>query len=113
MASELDMTLEKYNKMLRLTRRAISLEMPKYQNNPKDIGQDSETLLGDTIDASEVMKDENTPEQSVDQVLFQDDLQEMLKVSYDSVNYVGVNSIGEIISSKEFFFISRIIPFRD
>ena len=52
-----------------------------YQNNPKDIGQESEMLVGDTIDASEVVKDENSPEQSVDQVLFHDDLQEMLNVS--------------------------------
>jgi len=79
-AFELDLTVEKYNKMLRLTRRAISLEMPKYQNNPKDIGQESETSLGDTIDASNVLKDESTPEQSVDQNLFQDDLKDMLKV---------------------------------
>jgi len=79
-AFELDLTVEKYNKMLRLTRRAISLEMPKYQNNPKDIGQESETSLGDTIDASNVLKDESTPEQSVDQNLFQDDLKDMLKI---------------------------------
>jgi DNA-directed RNA polymerase sigma subunit (sigma70/sigma32) len=80
-AAELKMTVEKYNKMLRLTRRAISLEMPKYQNNPKDIGQESETSLGDTIDASLVIKDENTPEQNVDQVLFQDDIRDILMVS--------------------------------
>lgn len=81
MAAELDMSLEKYNKMVRLTRKAISLDMAKYQNNPKDIGQESETSLGDTIDATEVIRDENSPEQSVDQVLFRDDLKEMLKVS--------------------------------
>ena len=80
MASELDMSLEKYNKMIRLTRKAISLDMAKYQNNPKDIGQESDTSLGDTIDASEVILDENSPEQSVDRVLFRDDLKEMLKV---------------------------------
>ena len=80
MAAELDMSLEKYNKMIRLTRKAISLDMAKYQNNPKDIGQESETSLGDTIDASEVIRDENSPEQSVDRVLFRDDLKEMLKV---------------------------------
>ena len=80
MAAELDMSLEKYNKMIRLTRKAISLDMAKYQNNPKDIGQESETSLGDTIDASEVIRDESSPEQSVDRVLFRDDLKEMLKV---------------------------------
>jgi DNA-directed RNA polymerase sigma subunit (sigma70/sigma32) len=81
MAGELDMSLEKYNKMIRLTRKAISLDMAKYQNNPKDIGQESETSLGDTIDATEVIRDENSPEQNVDQVLFRDDLKEMLEVS--------------------------------
>ena len=80
MAAELSMSLEKYNKMVRLTRKAISLDMAKYQNNPKDIGQESETSLGDTINASDVMRDENSPEQSVDRVLFRDDLKEMLKV---------------------------------
>jgi len=79
-AVQLGMTPEKYIKMLRLTRRAISLEKPKYQNNPKDIGQESELLLGDTIDATTVIPDENTPEQSVDQSFFQDDLKEMLKI---------------------------------
>ncbi len=82
MAAELDMSLQKYNKMIRLTRKAISLDMAKYQNNPKDIGQESETSLGDTIDASDVIRDENSPEQSVDRVLFRDDLKEMLKVCF-------------------------------
>lgn len=81
MAIELGMSLEKYNKMIRLTRQAISLDMAKYKNNPKDIGQESETSLGDTIVASEAIKDENSPEQNVDRVLFRDDLIEMLNVS--------------------------------
>jgi len=80
MAAQLQMSPQKYIKMLRLTRRAISLEKPKYQNNPKDIGQESEMLLGDTIDATTVIPDENTPEQSVDQGFFQDDLKEMLTI---------------------------------
>lgn len=80
MAAELDMSIEKYSKMVRLTRKAISLDIAKYQNNPKDIGQESETSLGDTIDASDVIKDESSPEQNVDRVLFRDDLKEMLKV---------------------------------
>lgn len=83
MAKEMDMSLEKYIKMLRLTRKAISLDISKYQNNPKDMGQESDTSLGDTIDAAQVIKDENTPEQSVDQTLFRDDLQEMLNILGD------------------------------
>lgn len=80
MAAELQMPVEKFVKMLRLTRKVISLDISKYQNNPKDIGQESLTSLGDTIDAAEVVHDENTPEQNVDRVLFRDDLKEMLDV---------------------------------
>jgi len=94
MASELDMTLAKYNKMIRLTRKAISLDMAKYQNNPKDIGQESETSLGDTIDASEVIRDESSPEQSVDRVLFRDDLIEMLKILGDDERAVIYSRYG-------------------
>ncbi len=83
MAAEMDMPVEKFVKMLRLTRKAISLDMAKYQNNPKDIGHESDTSLGDTIDATEVMNDENTPQQSVDRTLFRDDLKEMLKILGD------------------------------
>uniref|UniRef100_A0A7S4R5B9 RNA polymerase sigma-70 domain-containing protein n=3 Tax=Ditylum brightwellii TaxID=49249 RepID=A0A7S4R5B9_9STRA len=82
-AAQLDMTTEKYNKILRMTRRSISLEMPKYQNNPKDMGHESEAMVVDKIDSSEVLKDEQTPEQTVDVGLFQSDLKEMLKVLGD------------------------------
>jgi RNA polymerase primary sigma factor len=80
MAAELEMPVEKFVKMLRLTRNAISLDMAKYQNNPKDIGQESDTSLGDTIDSADVIKDETSPQQIVDRTLFRDDLKEMLKV---------------------------------
>lgn len=80
MAAELDLPVEKFVKMLRLTRNSISLDMAKYQNNPKDIGQESDTSLGDTIDSADVIKDENSPQQNVDRSLFRDDLKEMLKV---------------------------------
>ena len=81
MANELDMTLAKYNKMLRLTKRSISLEVPKYQSNPKDLGHESEDLLGDTISTGGTnMVDESTPEKRVDRGLFHDDLNEMLTI---------------------------------
>jgi DNA-directed RNA polymerase sigma subunit (sigma70/sigma32) len=80
LAAELDLSVEKLVKMLRLTRKAISLDMAKYQNNPKDNGQESDTSLGDTIDTADVMKDESSPQQSVDRTLFRDDLKEMLKI---------------------------------
>ena len=61
MADEMDMSVEKYNKMIRNTRNAISLERPKYMNNPKDFGHESEVLVGDMVDSSEVVFDEKTP----------------------------------------------------
>jgi RNA polymerase sigma factor (sigma-70 family) len=81
MAEELGMTLQKYNKMIRLTRRSISLETPKYQSNPKDLGHESEDLLGETIAASSVlMEHESTPEKRVDRGLFLQDLKDMLNI---------------------------------
>jgi RNA polymerase sigma factor (sigma-70 family) len=78
MAYELDMSVEKYNKMIRNTRNAISLERPKYMNNPKDLGHESEASVGDMVDSSSVILDELTPEQSVDQGLLHSDIQYML-----------------------------------
>jgi RNA polymerase sigma factor (sigma-70 family) len=80
MAEELGMTLQKYNKMLRLTKRSISLETPKYQSNPKDLGHESHDLLGDTISASSALFDESTPEKRVDRGIFHEDLHEMLEI---------------------------------
>jgi DNA-directed RNA polymerase sigma subunit (sigma70/sigma32) len=65
--------------MIRLTRRSISLELPKYQQNPKDLGHESEGLSGDTISASSV-PDESSPKKRVDRGLFHEDLCEMLNV---------------------------------
>jgi RNA polymerase sigma factor (sigma-70 family) len=79
MSEQLDMTTEAYNKMIRLTRQSISLELPKYQQNPKDLGHESEDLLGDTISASSV-PDESSPEKRVDRGLFHEDLCEMLNI---------------------------------
>ena len=78
MAYEMDMSVEKYNKMIRNTRNAISLERPKYMNNPKDLGHESEASVGDMVDSSSVILDELTPEQSVDQGLLHSDIQYML-----------------------------------
>ena len=80
MATELDMSLSKYNKMIRLTRRSISLELPKYQQNPKDMGHQGEDLLGDTIATGRDDVDDTTPEKQVDRALFHDDLKTMLEV---------------------------------
>lgn len=81
MAEALDMSAVKYNKMLRLTRRSISLELPKYKSNPKDLGHESEDLLGDTISSTHVhQEEESTPEKRVDRGLFHEDLRDMLSV---------------------------------
>jgi len=78
MAEEMDMSIEKYNKMIRNTRNALSLERPKYRNNPKDLGHESDVLVGDMVDSSAVMFDEKTPEQMVDSGLLHSDIQYML-----------------------------------
>lgn len=78
MAEEMDMSIEKYNKMIRNTRNALSLERPKYKNNPKDLGHESDVLVGDMVDSSSVMFDEKTPEQMVDSGLLHSDIQYML-----------------------------------
>mmetsp|Transcript_28409 Transcript_28409/g.41992 ORF Transcript_28409/g.41992 Transcript_28409/m.41992 type:complete len:662 (+) Transcript_28409:91-2076(+) len=80
MAAELQMPVAKYNKMMRLTRRSISLEIPKYKQNPKDFGHESDDVLRDTISAAQVLPDETTPEKGVDRSLFHEDLKDMLKI---------------------------------
>lgn len=80
MAKQMDMSVSKYNKMMRLTRRSISLETPKYKQNPKDFGHEGDDLLRDTIDSARVLPDECTPEKGVDRGLLHDDLKEMLSI---------------------------------
>ena len=75
MADKMDMSIEKYNKMIRNTRHAISLEQPKYKINPKDLGHESEALVGDMVDSTAVSFDEKTPEQNVDHGLLHSDIQ--------------------------------------
>jgi len=77
-AAQLDMDVSKYNKMIRLTRRSISLEQPKYMQNPKDYGHEGDDQIKDTIATNSVMFDEGSPESKVDQSLFHDDLKKML-----------------------------------
>lgn len=96
MAGEMDMPLDKYNKMIRNTRNAISLERPKYMNNPKDLGHESEAVVGDMVDSSAVIFDEKTPEQNVDHGLLHSDIQYMLgKLGEDERNVLclryGIN----------------------
>lgn len=78
MADELGMDIGRYNKMIRNTRKAISLENPKYKSNPKDLGHESEVMVGEVVDSSAVVFDEKTPEQTVDHGLLHNDIHYML-----------------------------------
>jgi RNA polymerase sigma factor (sigma-70 family) len=83
MAEALDMSLGKYNKMLRLTRRSISLELPKYKSNPKDLGHESQDLLGESVPNTQMEEEDTTPEKGVDRSLFHGDLNQMLDILDD------------------------------
>jgi RNA polymerase sigma factor (sigma-70 family) len=87
-AEQLGMTRQKFNKMLHLTKQSISLEAPKYRSNPKDLGHESDDLLGDTISKSTILEDEATPQKSVDHGLFHDDLKAMMKILDDDEHRV-------------------------
>jgi RNA polymerase primary sigma factor len=87
-AEQLGMSLPKYNKMIRLTKRSISLETPKYQSNPKDLGHESDDLIGDTISTSNILEGESTPERRVDHDLFHEDLKDMMKILNDDERLV-------------------------
>jgi len=77
-AAELGMSSEKFVRMLHLTKRSISLETPKYRNNPKDLGQASDDMISDTV-ASSALGGYVTPEKSVDSNFFHEDLSNMLQ----------------------------------
>ncbi|GAX24543.1 hypothetical protein FisN_4Hh062 [Fistulifera solaris] len=93
LAAELGMSVQKFNKMIHLTRRSISLESPKYQSNPKDLGHESEDLIVDTITASST-EIESAPEKQVDQGLFHNDLKEMLTILDDDERSVIMSRYG-------------------
>ena len=84
MADALDMPPSKYKRMIKLTRRSISLELPQYQQNPKDHGHEGDDSIGDMMstgtDFGNNLDEENvSPEKSVDRSLFHEDLHEMLE----------------------------------
>jgi RNA polymerase sigma factor (sigma-70 family) len=93
-ATRLGMTVQKYNKLLHLTRRSISLETPKYQSNPKDLGHESDDLLGDTIASNRALSDETTAERQVDHSLFHEDLQDMMNILDDDERHVIIARYG-------------------
>jgi len=83
MADALDMPTSKFKRMIRLTRRSISLEQPQYKQNPKDHGHEGDDSIGDMMstgtDFGNNLDEENvSPEKSVDRSLFHQDLSEML-----------------------------------
>eukprot|EP00537_Pseudo-nitzschia_pungens_P018399 CAMPEP_0172402838 /NCGR_PEP_ID=MMETSP1061-20121228/56299_1 /TAXON_ID=37318 /ORGANISM="Pseudo-nitzschia pungens, Strain cf. pungens" /LENGTH=802 /DNA_ID=CAMNT_0013136979 /DNA_START=337 /DNA_END=2745 /DNA_ORIENTATION=+ len=83
MADALDMPTSKYKRMIKLTKRSISLETPQYQQNPKDHGHEGDDSIGDMLSSANEfdtnLDEENvSPEKSVDRSLFHKDLEEML-----------------------------------
>lgn len=91
-AEKLNMTPEKLTKMLLMTRKSISLEQPRYRQNPKDLSHESEMMIGDAIDGSSSesrnsgdkgINSESNPEAMVDNELFHADLEEMLTILGD------------------------------
>ena len=80
--------------MIRLTKRSISLETPKYQSNPKDLFHESDDLIGDSISSSNVMEGETTPERRVDHSLFHEDIKEMMKILNDDERLVIIARYG-------------------
>jgi RNA polymerase sigma factor (sigma-70 family) len=91
-AASLSMPVDKYNKMIRLTKRAISLEAPKYMSNPKDLGHESDDMLGDTISTTQL--DDTSSEYKVDHSLFHEDLKEMLQNLEDDERQVIILRYG-------------------
>ncbi|KAG7342275.1 RpoD subfamily RNA polymerase sigma-70 subunit [Nitzschia inconspicua] len=87
MADAMDMPASKYNRMIKLTRRSISLELPAYKQNPKDAGMEGDDSIADITSRTDFFGDFNeenvSPERSVDQSLFHEDLREMLKILND------------------------------
>jgi len=79
MSSELDMPLSKYNKMMKLTRRAISLETPKFKQ-PLKVGT-NEIRLGDTVSTNNASPEESETDErtGVAKNLFHEDLRGMLQ----------------------------------
>ena len=84
MADALDMPTSKFKRMVKLTRKSISLETPQYSQNPKDLGFEGDDSIGDMTStqnpfADNLDEETITPEKSVDRSLFREDLNEMLK----------------------------------
>lgn len=74
-AAALNLSVEKYTKMLHLTKRAISLEKPKYAGNGRNPQGASTCSVGETISTSAL----EGAEYRVDRSLFLQDLEEMMK----------------------------------
>jgi RNA polymerase primary sigma factor len=84
MAEAMDMPLSRYKRMIRLTRKSISLELPAYKQNPKDLGMEGDDSIADITSRTDYlgsMDEENvSPQKCVDRSLFHQDLREMLKI---------------------------------
>lgn len=86
MADAMDMAPSRYKRMLQLTRKSISLELPHYKQNPKDQGFQGDATLADMatrtdrFDNGSSDLETTSPELHVDRSLFHEDLREMLQM---------------------------------
>lgn len=85
MADAMDMPPSRYRRMIRLTRKSISLELPQYMQNAKDYGHEGDDSIADMTSSSGLGSDSEivSPEKSVDRSLFHEDLKEMLTILDD------------------------------
>lgn len=80
-ADALGMSVGRYQKMLRFSRKVLSLDMPAYSQNPKNLNQESVDLLGDTIDntyAPSASTEFDDPETRLDRSFFREDMRKLL-----------------------------------
>ena len=79
-AEKLEMPPEKLTKILLMTRQSVSLEQPRFKQNPKDFNHESDMVIGEAIDSNRVGEISESPENMVDNDLFHADLEEMLMI---------------------------------
>mmetsp|Transcript_28277 Transcript_28277/g.34488 ORF Transcript_28277/g.34488 Transcript_28277/m.34488 type:complete len:761 (-) Transcript_28277:353-2635(-) len=91
-AATLDMKPEKLRKMLRLTKRAFSMETPRFQGSKEENKYVS--TMADTRDAATIENGPTVTQKTVDQELFREDLRIMLRMLNDDERRVIVLRYG-------------------
>ena len=91
-AVTIDMKPEKLHKMLRLTKRAFSMETPRFQGNKEE--NKYVNTMADTRDAASIENGAMVTQKTVDQELFREDLRIMLRIMNDDERRVIVLRYG-------------------